>query len=92
MIVQNLLNFLSDVIANILGLVPPPPPVMLSAIGAIQDAAIFVEDLAAPFAPIIPFAAFNAQLTIWTNLAVAYVLLIPMRVMFATMFFRPAAV
>lgn len=92
MIIQNILNFISDLVANVLGLVPPPPPLLNEALNGIQDAAANVEGIAAPLAPFIPFDALNGQLALWAALGVVYLGLIPLRVVFATMFFRPAAV
>lgn len=92
MIIQNILNFIADVIANVLSLVPPPPAAMLDAIDTLQDGAFYLESIVGPLAPIAPFAALNGQLAIWVILGVAYVGLLPFRIAFTTMLFRPAAV
>lgn len=65
MIVQGILDFLSQFIAGLARLIPPMPVEMTTAIGYVTSAGSSFATQLAAFGVIIPWGTFGTLVTIW---------------------------
>lgn len=68
MIIQNLLDFMSQVAANFLNLIPPMTPEFSTATNAVSAGAATLADLTAKFGVVVPFPVLATCLTVWVSL------------------------
>lgn len=80
MIVQQLLDWLSQAAAGLLNLIPPLPPEVQSAVANVQSALASVGSWIEPLGVVIPFAAFNAIVAGVLVLFAFWLVMIPLRV------------
>lgn len=79
MIVQGILDFLSQAIAKLIGLIPPLPAEWNDQLVALSDGGNYIGALVAKFGPFIPFGTVTSLLSIWVGLLTFWLAMLGLR-------------